>query len=114
MSCGNCTECCTAVAVKELGKTEFTKCTHADKGCSVYLNRPVSCSKFQCVYLSSKWPKKYRPDKSGVMFASFGGDVVSAYEMRPDAFHNASKLIKKVAAKHTVTLVRRADGTDRP
>ncbi len=72
-ACGDCTACCTVMAVdkpdfqKEAGVT----CRHCTNGCAIYDKRPALCRDYYCAWrhlpiLDDAW----RPDRSGV-FAEF-------------------------------------------
>jgi hypothetical protein len=72
--CGECTKCCTLMAVEELQKKPCDTCIHVSGSkCSIYQFRPKSCREFECIWLqtqktTSPWPKRMRPDRCGVMF----------------------------------------------
>jgi hypothetical protein len=78
--CGSCTQCCKAMAIKELEKPPDVWCRHALKGrgCGIYADRPESCRVFECVWLSSaKRPPSLRPDRiHGLMTSTPGGHLV--------------------------------------
>lgn len=74
--CGECTACCTLMRVDmapiaPTHKPERTKCTHECKaGCSIYENKPDSCSAFMCLWLATQMfdapmPARWRPDRIG-------------------------------------------------
>ena len=67
-SCGDCTACCDLFPVDELGKTMNEKCVHCEGGCTIYVDRPRSCSLFECAYLQSSAPESLRPDNCGVIY----------------------------------------------
>jgi Fe-S-cluster containining protein len=69
-SCGDCTVCCTVMAVRELGKPLRSRCEHlCGKGCGIYDSRPKSCREFECVWLQGHiGNEEQRPDKLGIMF----------------------------------------------
>lgn len=70
MKCSGCTWCCFHPAVKEFGKPIQEWCVHCNEnGCSIYEDRPKSCSTYECVYFQDKlMPEEFRPDRCGVMF----------------------------------------------
>lgn len=88
MSCGDCTACCTLMAVVELDKPRCVSCKHLDKGCGIYATRPQSCREFECIWLqtqktSAPWPKRLRPDRCGVMFTpTVDPNVMAAHGAR--------------------------------
>ncbi len=85
-SCGPCTACCTAMAIYELDKPEFTPCENLIElglpgrpapelgratGCAIYGRHPGSCQAFLCVWVAGgiEDDAEYRrPDKIGLVF----------------------------------------------
>ena len=71
-ACGNCTCCCTRLAVDEIGKPAKHRCEHLrEGGCRVYAVRPGSCAEYRCLWLtgSAALPlAAHRPDRLGLMF----------------------------------------------
>lgn len=69
-SCGECTACCTVMAIDkpEMQKEAGVTCRHCSgSGCSIYETRPALCQHFHCGWrqlpiLDESW----RPDLSGV------------------------------------------------
>ncbi|WP_310533641.1 hypothetical protein [Novosphingobium sp.] len=55
-ACGSCTLCCKVMEIGELGKAAGQWCPHVltGKGCSIYAERPHSCSAFGCGWLHWK------------------------------------------------------------
>jgi len=92
-SCGDCTECCTSMAVNEIDKPSGESCAHARcDGCAIYPNRPYSCAAWSCLWLSGYGPDSAKPSASGFMaYFSYQTDnvivahIVSAtpYESEP-------------------------------
>ena len=69
--CDGCRACCSAMAVEELGKPNYTTCKYeCEKGCSIYGNHPGTCRAFFCLWKLPNWLLKEndRPDKLGVVF----------------------------------------------
>jgi len=67
-ACGDCTACCTAIGVEELGKPYACPCHHlCGKGCGIYKDRPESCKAFGCLWLDGWAGPAMRPDKSGII-----------------------------------------------
>ncbi len=97
-SCGECNACCSAMAITELDKPEWTPCPHLNAarhrhpddgqpsfvpitisrehlaakgggGCSIYRERPASCSGFKCQWLAGMpiTEQRHRPDRSGLI-----------------------------------------------
>lgn len=76
--CGDCTACCTIMRVDmapiaPTHKPERVKCTHECKaGCSIYENKPDSCTAFMCLWLATQlfddpMPDRWRPDRVGAV-----------------------------------------------
>lgn len=70
-SCGDCTECCSNLAIEKLLKREGDPCRSLSKngkGCGRYETRPDSCRYFMCSWrIHGTWSESFRPDKCGVM-----------------------------------------------
>ena len=53
-ACGECTVCCTVMAVPELHKPNRRACDHVcDEGCAIHAERPQDCRDFHCLWLLS-------------------------------------------------------------
>ena len=74
--CGDCHSCCKSfgfldenkIVIKSLDiHYEWGRCNKlADNNrCSIYDDRPKTCSKFKCLYIESDLPKKYLPKNIG-------------------------------------------------
>jgi hypothetical protein len=115
--CGDCTACCTVLAVTELNKPMRFACQHQCRdGCRTYLARPSGCRQFNCLWLRgalqqhksatelvSHLPtqdsgnpadESLRPDHSGVIWDYFvdGKDRLPrlvAFEVWTEAFRNS-------------------------
>lgn len=78
--CGNCTACCIYLGIEELKKPTTVKCkhlrgpAHIHKRCSIYRNRPVSCSEYTCVWLDGWGPEELHPIKSGMLITFYDSD----------------------------------------
>lgn len=72
--CGTCTACCTVMAVLELKKPPYHRCTHATAtGCGIYKEKPRNCTVYKCSWLvTPEMPKEARPDRMGVIFDKEG------------------------------------------
>jgi hypothetical protein len=82
-ACGDCTACCTVLAVRELGKEASRRCEHlgSSGGCGVYETRPASCADYRCGWLTGFGAgRSTRPDRLGVILdkpASMKGEIVA-------------------------------------
>jgi hypothetical protein len=68
--CGNCTVCCMALRVIEIGKEAGIYCRHClpGKGCGIYETRFEICRTFLCGWrLVPELDAAWRPDKSGIL-----------------------------------------------
>jgi hypothetical protein len=118
--CGECTACCTVLAVTELGKPMRWACDHLGcAGCRVYGERPQSCRAFDCLWLRGGVgpDESFRPDRLGVIFDSFTSPRTNearyvAFEVWNGAFEGpaASATIEETARGREVQLSYR-DGT---
>ena len=123
-SCGGCTECCTALAVKSLDKPDGVKCVHlvAD-GCGIYANRPDDCRAFMCLWLTREsTTDRDRPDRCGVVLSATSPKepvnqalqvlTVLAVESRPGAIGSYhGERVLKAASQRMLLNVARCDGT---
>ena len=104
--CGDCTACCTVLAVDELRKPMRCACPHqAAIGCRIYEDRPLGCRQFNCVWLRGGFPadEAWRPDRLGVIFDDFiratdGERQRTALEVFPDAFRqpDTAALLRRI------------------
>lgn len=81
--CGDCTACCTVMAVQELGKGMYRACEHVGGGgCSIYEDRPRSCRLWSCQWRLGELDGE-RPDRSGIIVsAGFrGGPHYQLFEL---------------------------------
>ena len=97
-SCGTCRLCCTVMRVEQFPPPEPDKpamvaCQHLCKqGCGIYERRPVTCSGFECVWLTSQqWGKlalssSERPDRTGVIMTVNSKGTVTAHCKTPQAW----------------------------
>lgn len=69
--CGECSACCTALGVHEIGKGEYVRCDHiCEGGCAVYDTRPQSCRTYQCLWSTmppDRMSDEFRPDRLGII-----------------------------------------------
>ena len=131
--CGDCVGCCLTPSLsvlphKLLGGACSEACTGRKKGCGIYETRPDGCREYQCHWLfNGLLETKHRPDKVGVIFddgqirqkgflEKLGHDLdlvlppLTAREIWPGAFKRQALLLKLLATKLVVVLVR--DPTD--
>lgn len=110
--CGECTACCAALAVEELGKPVGVPCMYVtEQGCGIYESRPKSCREYQCGWRFGYGSLEQRPDRVGVVLSPTapshpGHPAMLAHEVWPDAFADARELLADVAARLVVFLVR--------
>ena len=107
--CGDCTACCTVLAIVELQKPQRRACDHLCRsGCGIYATRPASCREFHCLWLRGALDadEALRPDRLGVMFdyfvvASSGESHLIAIELWPGAL--AGSVVQSLLAEMTQT-----------
>ncbi len=119
-SCGDCTACCTVLAVHELGKPMRWACDHVScAGCRVYKIRPQSCRDFHCQWLLGEisGDDATRPDRLGVLFDCYQSTATRetrlvAFEVWEGAFEDpaGAALISELASGREVQLSYR-DGS---
>ncbi len=112
--CGQCTACCTVLAVYELNKPMRWACDHLGPGCCRrYDSRPESCREFHCLWLRGGIGdgESWRPDRCGVMFDSFvtktaSGPRYAAVELWKGAFDEraVAARLQELASKHEIEL----------
>lgn len=120
LQCGDCTACCTVLAITELKKPARRACDHVCRsGCRIYENRPQVCRQFLCVWMRGALgtAPALRPDSLGVMFDCFVEQQSRrlrfvAFELWPGALATAAvrELLDRFAATHVLELSYR-DGT---
>lgn len=112
--CGECTACCTVMAVTELKKPRGQACPHiCAAGCAIYSERPDSCRRFDCLWRLGFARDDDRPDRLGVIFditppdRDSGLQAVMAFEARPGAFaeHKVRYQLERHAKRHLVLLM---------
>jgi len=91
--CGSCAMCCKVIPIDEpsIGKPAGKWCKHWSKAklCTIYEQRPQSCSAFQCLWtLVPQLGEEARPDKSKAVLAIYGEGVLVVYcdPLFPDAW----------------------------
>jgi len=114
-TCGECTACCTILAVEEIGKALNEPCRHlCGTGCAVYEARPTACRTFNCLWLWSGKDEAERPDRSGVMLEAAQASArntglmpIAAYETRPGGFDGywGQKILKRLSRKSLIGLI---------
>lgn len=88
-ACGDCTLCCTTMAVSEIGKPYNEPCgalaCAPARGCSIYKTRPRGCRDFSCLWAQGLLPGSLRPDKVRAVASMNGrGDIVVLHVLPED------------------------------
>lgn len=67
--CGDCSLCCTVMAVGEINKPENVKCSKLTTmgRCSIYSTKPASCTSYQCLWLAGAMPEELKPSRSRIV-----------------------------------------------
>ncbi|MEJ1970376.1 MAG: hypothetical protein WDN03_17375 [Rhizomicrobium sp.] len=78
-SCGDCTLCCTALAIetRALRKQPGVACAYlAAKGCGIYETRFAICRTYFCGWFGlDELDEDWRPDRSGVLISPQGDGI---------------------------------------
>jgi hypothetical protein len=115
-TCGECTACCTVMAITELSKDNYTPCPNcAGKSCMIYDARPTTCRGWSCEWWLGRLGlnEDQRPDKLGVIF-THDADSVLAFEITPGSAMSppALQVMDQVKRKYPLKF-NPAGGTDR-
>jgi len=88
-SCGDCSACCTVLAVPGVDKGRYVPCQHLRQGnkcCGIYESRPEECNAYSCGWKVGIGTSAHRPDRFGVVFSientAFGPTLIGL-ETRP-------------------------------
>jgi len=74
-SCGECSACCTVLAVNAIGKPADTACPNECNGCAIYESRPAGCRSYRCAWLDGELSHDDRPDGLGLVADSGSSNV---------------------------------------
>ena len=74
-SCGDCSACCTVLAINALGKPADTECKHDCNGCVIYESRPDGCRSYRCAWLEGELSDGDRPDEVGLVVDSGNSQI---------------------------------------
>ena len=78
-SCGDCTVCCTALAIEtpELRKPPGIACAHCTpKGCGIYETRFPICRTYFCGWFGlAELDESWRPDNSGLLISPYDNGI---------------------------------------
>lgn len=111
--CGDCSECCTVLAVATLGKPTHQRCAHVRVGtraCSIYEQRPDECGRYECAWLRGMGSNSQRPDKVGLVVTpeetAFGRTFL-IMESRPGAAKRGKTVTEcvRVAQQNDMTVI---------
>ena len=111
--CGDCTECCKVMDVKELDKELFQDCEHrTDKGCSRYGTRPEACMRWYCGWAAGLGKGSCRPDKIGVVWDGTEiGPVTLFKAYKTRRTFRGERMIEDMTRDHVVMIVTRTERT---
>lgn len=80
--CGECTACCTTLAIEELRKPVNVACPHVcATGCQIYPERPQTCQDFLCTWRMGLGDDSMRPDRSGFLLTNQTSAQLFTYGM---------------------------------
>lgn len=92
-ACGACTMCCKVMRIEELKKEAGVWCPHVvqGRGCGIYAERPKSCRKFNCGYLTlAGLTDAWHPIRSKLVLVFQGGGLMIVVDQsRPDVWRAA-------------------------
>lgn len=131
--CGDCSACCTPLAIIELRKPARVPCPHLvlgeeRGGCGIYDQRPASCASYVCAWRSGLGGDAERPDRIGVLLSAKSNTMSArdavpglqdvsflAHETFPSAFRTAPALglLQDVAAKGFIVFALTGPGDER-
>ena len=119
--CGECGECCFALAVDVEDKPRMKACPHFCSGCSIYDNRPESCAEWNCLWLMGSVPHSQRPDRTKIIFwlpdtetaGRWGNRLVMAAETKKSAYRMQSneKYIRHLHRQGNNIMLLHVDGS---
>jgi hypothetical protein len=103
-SCGDCSLCCTALRVDEIGKLAGVPCEHQlpRGGCAIHARRPKICRAYQCLWLDGGLREDDRPDRLGAVVDIVRegiGARLSIQEGSAGAF-DGSRRLREIADEH--------------
>lgn len=83
--CGDCSLCCTVMAVSEIAKPGNCRCDKLTTlgRCSVYNTKPQSCTEFKCLWLQGMMPEDLKPSRSRVVGAVNGDGTIVVLHVSP-------------------------------
>jgi hypothetical protein len=85
-SCGDCTVCCTALAIEtpELRKQPGVTCRHCTaQGCGIYETRFPICRSYFCGWFGlPELDDSWRPDRSGILLSPQSAGIPETYDAR--------------------------------
>lgn len=121
-SCGECTACCTAMAVLSIGKKLWQKCRFENGACSIYSDKPHECNIFECAWLSGHLVgdipyADLRPDRLGLMF--YGADIsdgtpgLACWEVNPGAVLANAAMLEAIGKTHVIYIFPHGEPTKR-
>ena len=116
-TCGECSLCCVALRVDELGKLAGEPCPKLgpEGGCTIHATRPRVCREYHCHWLEGGLDEGDRPDRLGAIVDFAPGGLalhLAIVEATPGAF-DASPRLQAIAAAHRDSIdVRVSDTRD--
>jgi hypothetical protein len=119
--CGQCTGCCTALSVPEIGKNNGETCKHEVKrrGCGIYQNRPAQCRNFYCFWKLGIGSRKDSPHLTGVVIDSYeheGKIILRCAEVWNGAADEGKPgwlFLMSISSFADTILIMKKDGTQR-
>jgi len=90
--CGPCSACCRVLDVRAVNSPAGVPCVfqRAEGGCDIYVERPLGCRPYRCLWHQGELREDERPDRVGVIVdrglsqlfrLTWGGDAVCVREI---------------------------------
>ena len=82
--CGSCSLCCKLPSIDEIAKPTGAWCTHCAPGaggCKIYEQRPLTCQRFMCLWLTTdELDDRWKPTTSKIVpFLEQGGNRIALH-----------------------------------
>lgn len=112
--CGDCHVCCEGYLVHKVYGNEFGNgkecCFLVDKQCSIYKNRPISCSYYQCAWSQKLFPEWMKPNQCNVLISvqddEYKRQYLNVIEMNDNVDRKVYEEIEKFVSLHNSYFIR--------
>lgn len=105
--CGDCYACCDGYMIHKVYGNQFGNgkkcCFLVDKSCTIYKDRPHSCSYYQCAWSQQLLPEWMKPNECNVIVSvevdSKGVQFLKVIEMKeqinPEVYEEIKKFVQE-------------------